>query len=126
MAKISYPNSNTQLFSSKVGIDSANNDTLHGDQNLAQTAQQFRLLLHVARMRRRSQRQLLVQIEQEQQKQQIESRKPLHGPIVGAMIEISHSCSGTITVENDDPDEENIDEYSLSSSNASNRDSDDS
>ena len=83
--------------------------------------QQLQVLLSVARMRRRSQRQLLVQIEQEQYQQ-----RSLHGSMTGSSVEIPRSCSGTITEKSEDSDEDIFDINSISSSDSLSGNTDDS
>ncbi len=69
MAKLSYQNPTTQLFPPMVRYDTSNNDESKHEQENVSHSQQLQVLLRVARLRRRSQRQLLVQIEQEQLQQ---------------------------------------------------------
>ena len=121
MAKLSYPLAHTkmQLFATAVCPDTTSNDTL--EQKQMQQVQQLQVLLSVARIRRRSQRQLLVQIEQEQHSsgRKMQSLPPprLFSEIETS-TEISRSCSRTILEDVDDSDEVCFDEGSVTSSNS--------
>jgi hypothetical protein len=128
MAKLSYPNSDIQVYSSVIIADAkSNNDTLHHEQEQAPHAHQLQFLIRVARMRRRSQRQLLVQIEQEQRQQQTIFQQSKHCSVVGDATDMSPSCGAIIAEEDDnDNDEKGLETSSLSSSFSLNSNADDS
>jgi hypothetical protein len=125
MAKLSYSNSTMQRLSSIVNIEITSNDTSNREDDQVPHAQQLQVLMRVARMRRRSQRQLLVQIEQEQNLQQNEFPRSIHCPMIAASIENSRSCSGTIIEEGEDNDEDDFELNSMSSSNSLDSNADD-
>ena len=92
--------------------DTTSKDTFNREDQAPPRAQQLQVLLRVARMRRRSQRQLLVQIEQEQHQQLKELSRSMRSYRIGTSVEISRSCSGII----EDSDEEGSEVKSFSSS----------
>ena len=122
MANSSKPNTTTMhRFSSRNKTNATNNGTINDEQKNLSNVKQLQVLLSVARMRRRSQRQLLVQIEQEQHQQ-----RSLHGSMTGCSVEIPRSCSGTIAEESEGSDEDCFDTNSLSSLNSLSGNTDDS
>ena len=115
MAKLSYSSSTIQPFTSSAYPDSTSNVAFGSDQEQVSQVQQLQVLLSVARMRRRSQRQLLVQIEQEHHKQRNGLGRTIHRvpqslpcSIMCSSIEISRSCDGTIMEEVEDDDVKSV------------------
>jgi hypothetical protein len=106
MAKLSYPSYTMPI----VYPNTTSNDAFVTEEGQVQQAQQLRVLLSVARMRRRSQRQLLVQIEQEQLQQLNWRDRTVHRfpcSIIDSTLAISRSFSGIIMEEVEEEEEEN-------------------